>query len=269
MESTCQSCGASLSGKYCSNCGEKKFEPQDLKLTHFFSSVLDLMFFVDNKIVRTYKLLLLKPGFLTRAFIEGRRILYMKPLQLFFLSCLIYFIFLVQGDIFYTSMKYGIDNKPLNGLIDYRALTEKKAQQKNITLEETIKEYDREASQWAKALFFLFIPAVSLVSFAILFWKNGFFVAHLTFVTHWLCFLLLLMLVWLYFSAFVLNIQTGEQLFIPIRIGSAVYLSFAAHKAFQTNVLISILYSLLLLLSFVFLTQGYHWVVALITFYFM
>jgi hypothetical protein len=104
---------------------------------------------------------------------------------------------------------------------------------------------------------------------AILFKKNSYLVAHLTFITHWLSFLLLLMLFWIYFSAFVLNIRNGYQLFIPLIGFSFLYLTLAARKAFQTNIWISILYSLLIIASFIFFSQGYRWVIALITFYFM
>jgi hypothetical protein len=148
-------------------------------------------------------------------------------------------------------------------------LVESKALQKNISIEETIEHYEREASQWAKALFFLFIPMVSIVSFLILFKKNNYLVTHLIFTTHWISFLLLLMLLWIYFSAFVLNIRNGYQLFIPLIGISFLYLTLAARKAFQTNIWISVIYSTLVVLSFVFFTQGYRWVVALITFYFM
>lgn len=263
----CQSCGESMTGMYCANCGEKKFEQKDLSLRHFLSSALDLMFFVDNKIVRSYRRLFFSPGFLTKEFIEGKRVRYMKPLQLFFLSCLVYFIFLVQGDIFFTSMKYAIDHKPLGGLIDYRELVEDKARQNGVTVEETINEYDLEAQKWSKALMFLFIPVMSLVSYALLAKKSKYFVANLTFMTHWLSFLLPLMLVWIYFSSFVLDIYSGSRLFIPIVILSLLYLIPAARRTFRTSIFVSTLYSVSVLLCFAFFTLGYRLIIALITFH--
>jgi uncharacterized protein DUF3667 len=46
---------------------------------------------VDSKIFRSVKLLLLKPGFLTREYFEGRRVRYVSPLRLYLVFSVIYF----------------------------------------------------------------------------------------------------------------------------------------------------------------------------------
>jgi Protein of unknown function (DUF3667) len=46
---------------------------------------------VDSKIFRTVKLLLLKPGFLTREYFEGRRVRYVSPLRVYLVFSVIYF----------------------------------------------------------------------------------------------------------------------------------------------------------------------------------
>ena len=46
---------------------------------------------VDSKIFRTVKLLLLKPGFLTREYFEGRRVRYVSPLRLYLVFSVINF----------------------------------------------------------------------------------------------------------------------------------------------------------------------------------
>jgi hypothetical protein len=46
---------------------------------------------IDSKIFRTVKLLLLKPGLLTREYFEGRRVRYVSPLRLYLVFSVIYF----------------------------------------------------------------------------------------------------------------------------------------------------------------------------------
>jgi hypothetical protein len=84
VESTaCANCGASLSGVYCATCGQKA-APLDPTVGDFLHDLVHEIAHVDGKIVRSVRLLLTKPGFLTREYVEGRR----APLRLAYrLAC--------------------------------------------------------------------------------------------------------------------------------------------------------------------------------------
>jgi uncharacterized protein DUF3667 len=56
-----------------------------------FHDVAHEFLHVDSKIFRTVKLLLLRPGFLTREYFEGRRVRYVSPLRLYLVFSVIYF----------------------------------------------------------------------------------------------------------------------------------------------------------------------------------
>jgi hypothetical protein len=58
-DSTCANCGTALAGDYCHECGQKR------------------------QILRTPQYLFTRPGFLTREFIEGRRVRYITPVRLY------------------------------------------------------------------------------------------------------------------------------------------------------------------------------------------
>jgi eukaryotic-like serine/threonine-protein kinase len=56
-----------------------------------FHDVTHEFLHVDSKIFRTVKLLLLKPGFLTREYFEGRRVRYVSPIRLYLVFSVLYF----------------------------------------------------------------------------------------------------------------------------------------------------------------------------------
>ncbi len=79
---SCKNCGAAISGQFCSACGQSADAhiPSILGLCHeAFGSI----FSYDSRLWRTIRTLLLRPGQLTVDFVEGRRVRYLGPLQLF------------------------------------------------------------------------------------------------------------------------------------------------------------------------------------------
>ena len=90
---TCKSCGTSFTGNYCNHCGEKVIRQEDRKLKHFLGDFINAITFADNKLLRTVKTMLIAPGKLSADFVEGKRKKYMKPISIFFLANLFYFLF--------------------------------------------------------------------------------------------------------------------------------------------------------------------------------
>lgn len=83
----CRNCGSPLYGEHCYACGQPT-----KGLVRHFSSILgdfaDTLFNIDGRILRTLPALLLKPGFLTREYIEGHRVRYVSPVRLFVFLCI-------------------------------------------------------------------------------------------------------------------------------------------------------------------------------------
>src|SRR5258706_15515168 len=86
----CANCGAPLNGPFCQACGQKAAS-RNISLHDFFHEAFHEFSHVDNKIVRTLRLLLMKPGELTREFLSGRRQHYVPPLRLYLTCSLIFF----------------------------------------------------------------------------------------------------------------------------------------------------------------------------------
>ncbi len=81
-----------MNGPYCSQCGERKFNRHDYSLGHFAGETLDVFTHFDSKLLRTLRVLLMRPGELSNAYFHGGRSRYTKPLTLFVIINLIFFL---------------------------------------------------------------------------------------------------------------------------------------------------------------------------------
>jgi hypothetical protein len=88
----CGNCGAELSGRFCSQCGEKKLSPEDYSVGHLVEEAVGDFTHFDTRFLRTLKLLFTKPGALSNAYFHGGRSRYTKPLALFIILNVIFFI---------------------------------------------------------------------------------------------------------------------------------------------------------------------------------
>ena len=88
---TCKSCGSVALGHYCSACGEKVLTPEDHTLKHYLGALVNAFTFADSKLWNTLKAVVLRPGELSAAYMDGRRVKYMRPVAFFFLANFIYF----------------------------------------------------------------------------------------------------------------------------------------------------------------------------------
>ena len=86
----CRNCGAQAPGVFCPSCG------QETKLAlptarQFVKDAAGRYVSLDGRLWRTLGALLLRPGFLTREYLEGRRRRYVRPARLFLVLSLALF----------------------------------------------------------------------------------------------------------------------------------------------------------------------------------
>lgn len=90
-ESNCLNCGAEVTDRFCSHCGQENIEPREnfwQLLVHFFN---DFTHF-DGKFFSTLRVLLLQPGKLTCEYIAGRRAGYLHPIRMYLFISFAFFI---------------------------------------------------------------------------------------------------------------------------------------------------------------------------------
>src|SRR5688572_26234067 len=99
-EEHCPNCEALLHGPYCSACGQRKPRPDEYSMLGFLADAATEIFSVDGKTLRTVRQLLFHPGRLTLDYYQGRRVQYLKPVQLFLIVNVIFFLIAVGMGVF-------------------------------------------------------------------------------------------------------------------------------------------------------------------------
>src|SRR6476661_7868460 len=88
----CPSCSTRTVGQFCSHCGEKEVSDQDYSVRSYLAEMGSAITLLELKVLRSVWLVVSKPGYLSSEYLQGRRVRYMKPLQLFiFLNVVYYF----------------------------------------------------------------------------------------------------------------------------------------------------------------------------------
>lgn len=91
---TCKNCENSFQGKICNNCGEKVFDEKNLTAKHFLHEAIDFFYHWESKVLKTIKLNFLRPGFVTKKNLEGIRVPFAKPVQLYLVVAFAFFLIL-------------------------------------------------------------------------------------------------------------------------------------------------------------------------------
>ncbi|WP_291867755.1 DUF3667 domain-containing protein [Maribacter sp.] len=109
----CKNCNHPLdiSDKYCPNCSQansiKKLSLKDF-FDEFFASVISY----DSKLLKTLTALLLRPGKITRDYINGKRVSYTNPFRFLLSLSIIYFFMISLSNDFSTLDKYATKDGP-------------------------------------------------------------------------------------------------------------------------------------------------------------
>ena len=88
---SCLNCGAPLAGQYCGQCGQRATS-RFISLWGLISDAFGDMFELDSRLWRTVVPLLIRPGLLTKEYLQGRRARYMPPFRMYLVLSLVFFI---------------------------------------------------------------------------------------------------------------------------------------------------------------------------------
>jgi hypothetical protein len=86
----CLNCGAALDGRFCPACGQRAIPPHPTVRELAGDAWAELSGY-DGRIAATFRGLL-RPGLLTRHYVEGQRARYLSPVRLYLIVSLIYFL---------------------------------------------------------------------------------------------------------------------------------------------------------------------------------
>lgn len=195
----CKSCGNAFEGYYCNQCGEKVILPSDRSLKTFLSGILVALTFADSKFFKSIRLVVFHPGFLSREFAEGRRVKYLRPMSLFFLLNLLYFIFpIIQ--LFNATLRTQLNS--FHGEYGVPALAAKMTELGIRDIGSFALVYDQKTGGLAKMLVIVFAIIFSLPLNLIYRSRNRYFTDHVGLAVELVCFNL-------FINALLLSLVTG------------------------------------------------------------
>lgn len=103
---TCPSCNTAVSTPYCPGCGERLLRAHELTLRGLFDLLVRAFTSIDGRLIRSVGCLVSRPGFLTVAYLQGRRKPYVGPVALFLMANVLFFATesLTGGKVFTTPL---------------------------------------------------------------------------------------------------------------------------------------------------------------------
>ncbi len=86
----CLNCGSIITGRHCAQCGQSS-DVHVLSMKEVAGDVTHSLLHLDSRVWRTLRLLIRRPGELTREFIAGRHQQYIPPFRLYLAVSILYF----------------------------------------------------------------------------------------------------------------------------------------------------------------------------------
>lgn len=261
---TCKSCGNTHQENFCPECGEKAFDQKQLSIRLIITETIDGFIHFDNKFFVTFKTLMTRPGQLSIDYTEGRRLKYMHPVQFFFVANLLFFFFTISN-IYYLPLQDYLTHRPF---IKYN--TELVVQHKLIKTNLSMPEYEQlfndRIAYNSKEFIFAFVPFYGVLCMLMFFWIKRFFLEHLVFATHFMSFVLLLVLVEFYVISVPFSLLNKAQYAQSYNIVYtavtatciSIYLFFAIKKFYKPHIAWTVFTALALGASFFSVIQYYR-----------
>lgn len=157
---SCKNCGAPISGKYCSACGQKVYTEKDKSVKHLLEEGLHFITHFEGTFFTTLKAVLRHPGRITADYADGIRKKYFKPLSFYLLIVVIYLVFPVARGL-NMDMKY-YKGLPFVGRT-VAAQIDAKTQQRGTTEEALGEHFLEKSHSTSKLLLFLLVPLSAMV----------------------------------------------------------------------------------------------------------
>ena len=236
---SCKNCGNHFIGYYCNICGEKVLGKEDRSFRAFLNSIFLALTLADSRFLKGLWLMVAKPGFLSNEFSEGRKVKYIKPLSIFFLLNLIYFLFPVI-QLFNASLRTQVNS--LQGKIAVQAVATKMTKLGFDDVKSFAILYDQKTTGLAKMLVIVFVVLVSIPPNLMYRSRNRYFTDHLGLSMELACFNLLInaLLLTLVVNTFKLGAYLDETVLTAIFIITNLYFLLRSSAIFyrETGILL-------------------------------
>lgn len=254
----CQNCESELYGEFCSSCGQRN---KDLRIPvkELASEFIEVIPAFDERLIRSLKYFLFKPGKLTTEYLFGKRKTYISPFKFYFIISFLYFFIgsfhvtekkqelrdeLMQSDSLQTQshidttvmaiknpnsgVTFSINNlEPLERLFGKKFIDGFKSGQKNPQ-----QFFDKIREHLPKILFLL-LPVFALLLKLIYIRSKTLYIQHLIFSFHFHSFIFFILLIVIFYE---MILPKGFHLYgNVILLSIPVYLFFGLKNVYHQS----------------------------------
>jgi hypothetical protein len=180
----CVTCDAGLTSPYCPSCGERRASDRSFSLREFAMDFLEAFASFDGRALRTAKLLLLRPGQLTKEYMRGCRLPYLAPLQCFLVFNVMYFAWatLTKDRTFATPLGVHMHFMQYSGAAT-RAVNARLATT-GVDLAAFTRTFNAVDAEQSKSLVVAMVPLFALLTALVTLGRRRYAVQHLAFSLH-------------------------------------------------------------------------------------
>lgn len=275
MENTdCPNCSTPFTGPFCHQCGEKKRNHDDFALSHFIKELFEKLTHLESKLIRSVWLLIAKPGLLTAEYIRGKRVPYEKPLPLFFIINVLYFLSIGINSTrtFETPLAVQLRN-PYKEVV--KSMLESRFHGDTAAVDAYTTVFNEQNHTLSKSLLLLIAPLIACLTAVLYRRRKMYFGEHLVTGLHFLALMLVQNMVvgilfkgGLFTSLFGMNAWSGYIMELVEPTLWTMLLTWLTFKTvFKEGTRMTLLKSFVFAISWVPVLIIYRFIVFLVTFY--
>ena len=235
---SCPTCRRDIATAFCPSCGETAVDWRDLTLRGLARQAFETFIAVDGKLMRSFRLLLRRPGALSLAYVRGQRVAFTGPFRVFLFANMLFFAAqsLTDASVVGTSLQSHLHEQDWSGIA--QRLVAARLTELRTTIDLYAPAFDRAVVLNAKSLIILMVlPFTGALALTFLPARRP-FVAHVVFALHFYAFLMLALCALLFAegaSAWLGGAGTRDldkPLFALLLAASAIYLYVATGVAY-------------------------------------
>jgi hypothetical protein len=188
----CPTCAAAIRRTYCPVCGERRRDARRFRVADVLARAVEATLDLDGRALRTTRTLVTAPGALTSHFMAGRWKPFLRPLQLFVLVNVVFFVWAGSPygvNTFTTPLRIHVTSKTFPHKALAARWVDERVAKRATTFEAYAETFDRQVETLSRSLIFLLLPGLALV-FGLLH-PRRLVAHHLVAACHFLAFALL------------------------------------------------------------------------------
>jgi hypothetical protein len=256
VRARCANCGTALDDRYCPSCGQD-VRPIPTRLLPLLKLFVLHAIGAEGQVLPSIAQLLVHPGRLTRAYLDGQRARYVSPVYIYLLCTAGFFLLHAYAPFVRLDPQTGAVASRLSALSvesELPASTLLRLTESGMTLESFAPRFDAAVSAYLPILLVALVAGTAVLM-AILFWRES-VVTHVVFALHW--------------SAFYFVLEATRQAFpilglsggVASAVGSLVallYLAVAMRTVYRRSWAVSAVRAAVSIVIFASFLAGWLW----------